>query len=98
YLIMNQEWVTETLQSVGSGSTSAYPSIRPGDILNLEVEVPDLETQRRIVNIFQSLDGKMLVNNQINDNLLELLSVQQRQLIQSRPTSLKSISMLATKT
>lgn len=43
YLIMNQEWVTETLQSVGSGSTSAYPSIRPGDILNLEVEVPDLE-------------------------------------------------------
>jgi len=72
YLIMNQEWVTETLQSVGSGSTSAYPSIRPGDILNLEVEVPDLETQRRIVNIFQSLDGKMLVNNQINDNLLEL--------------------------
>lgn len=74
YLIMNQEWVTETLQSVGSGSTSAYPSIRPGDILNLEVEVPDLETQRRIVNIFQSLDGKMLVNNQINDNLLELAS------------------------
>ncbi|MCT0040313.1 hypothetical protein EFL61_08005 [Weissella confusa] len=34
----------------------------------------------------------------LNDNLLELLSVQQRQLIQSRPTSLKSISMLATKT
>lgn len=72
YLTMNQEWVTETLQSVGSGSTSAYPSIRPGDILNLEVEVPDLETQRRIVNIFQSLDGKMLVNNQINDNLVAL--------------------------
>lgn len=75
YLIMNQEWVTETLQSVGSGSTSAYPSIRPGDILNLEVEVPDLETQRRIVNIFQSLDGKMLVNNQINDNLFELSKI-----------------------
>lgn len=75
YLIMNQEWVTETLQSVGSGSTSAYPSIKPGDILNLEVEVPDLETQRRIVNIFQSLDGKVRVNNQINDNLFELSKI-----------------------
>ncbi|MBJ7647662.1 restriction endonuclease subunit S [Weissella confusa] len=70
YLIMNQEWVTETLHSIGSGSTSAYPSIKPGDILNLEVEVPTLEKQRLIVNIFQSLDGKMLINNQINDNLV----------------------------
>ena len=72
YLIMNQEWVTETLHSIGSGSTSAYPSIKPGDILNLEVEVPTLEKQRLIVNIFQSLDGKMLINNQINDNLVAL--------------------------
>lgn len=69
YLIMNQEWVTKTLHSIGSGSTSAYPSIKPGDILNLEVEVPDLEKQRRIVNVFQSLDKKMMANNQINDNL-----------------------------
>lgn len=95
YLIMNQEWVTEMLQSVGSGSTSAYPSIRPGDILNLEVEVPDLETQRRIVNIFQSLDGKMLVNNQINDNLLELALAEYRQKVETTATTQMKLDDIA---
>lgn len=95
YLIMNQEWVTEMLQSVGSGSTSAYPSIRPGDILNLEVEVPDLETQRRIVNIFQSLDGKMLVNNQINDNLLELGRSYYQNFVDTHDTEGQMVSTIA---
>lgn len=70
YLIMNQKWVTDKLHNIGSGSTSTYPSIKPADILNLEVEIPDLTKQRRIVHFFEVLDTKIMLDKKLNDNLV----------------------------
>ena len=35
----------------------------------IEVEIPDLDIQRRVVNIINSLQNRIVLNNKINDNL-----------------------------
>lgn len=62
---------TEKLHAIAEQSVSTYPSIKPSDIGDLEIELPDLSTQRKIKNILSSIDSKIVVNNRINDNLLE---------------------------
>ena len=71
YYVLTQKEVTEHLQAIGEQSVSAYPSIKPTDIENLEVIIPDIEAQKRIVSILTAIDGKIKENEQINNNLLE---------------------------
>lgn len=87
---------TMDLGRYATGTT--VPTLNRNHLDQIKVNIPDLAQQREIANKLNLFDEKISMLNDINDNLLELLSVQQRQLIQSRPTSLKSISMLATKT
>lgn len=71
YYLLTQPTLVETLHAIAEQSTSAYPSIKPSDIENLEIEVPDLDTQKRIADILGSLDGKIAQNAEINENLLQ---------------------------
>ena len=36
---------------------------------NIDISLPDIETQRRIANVIESLSDKIEINNQINHNL-----------------------------
>lgn len=71
YYLLTQAPIVETLQAIAEQSTSAYPSIKPSDIENLEIEIPDLATQKKIADILGSLDRKITKNTEINKNLLE---------------------------
>lgn len=71
YYLLTQPTLVETLHAIAEQSTSAYPSIKPSDIEDLEIEVPDLATQKRIADILGSLDGKIAQNAAINENLLQ---------------------------
>lgn len=71
YYLLTQSTLVETLHAIAEQSTSAYPSIKPSDIEDLEIEVPDLDTQKRIADILGSLDGKIAQNAEINENLLQ---------------------------
>ncbi len=71
YYLLTQPTLVETLHAIAEQSTSAYPSIKPSDIEDLEIEVPDLDTQKRIADILGSLDGKIAQNAEINENLQE---------------------------
>ena len=71
YYILTQREITEHLQAIGEQSVSAYPSIKPSDIENLEVYLPSLEEQERIVSILSAIDEKERNNCAINNNLLE---------------------------
>lgn len=71
YYLLTQPTLVETLHAIAEQSTSAYPSIKPSDIEDLEIEVPDLDTQKRIADILGSLDGKIAQNAEINENLLQ---------------------------
>lgn len=47
------------------------PALRLGDLSKIEIEVPDMETQNKIVSIVDSITNKIDLNNGINNNLLE---------------------------
>lgn len=69
YYALTQQEVTEHLQAIAEQSVSAYPSIKPSDIENLELLLPDKNTQGKIVAILRSIDDKIKQNNEINNNL-----------------------------
>ncbi len=52
-----------------SKTSTAVPIINKSSFSNYEIEVPDLETQKRIASVLSSLDDKIELNRRINDNL-----------------------------
>lgn len=78
YYVLTQQEITEYLQSIAEQSVSAYPSIKPSDIENLEFLLPDRKTQEKIVSILRSIDEKIVQNNEINNNLQEQMEALHR--------------------
>ncbi|MDK8131639.1 restriction endonuclease subunit S [Lactobacillus iners] len=70
YYLLTQSTVVESLHAIAEQSTSAYPSIKPSDIENLEIEIPDIATQKKIADVLFSLDKKIAQNMEINKNLV----------------------------
>lgn len=69
YYLLTQTTLVDALQAIAEQSTSAYPAIKPSDIENLEIGIPDLATQKKISDILSSLDRKIAKNAEINKNL-----------------------------
>lgn len=69
YYLLTQNTLVDALQAIAEQSTSAYPAIKPSDIENLEIGIPDLATQKKISDILSSLDRKIAKNAEINKNL-----------------------------
>lgn len=62
--------VTDYLSTIASTAVSAYPSLNPSDIANLEIDIPDdLNTQKNIVNFLDNIDSKIANNNAISKEL-----------------------------
>lgn len=73
YYVLTQDSIVEKLHAIAEQSTSAYPSIKSSDIEDLEIEVPDLATQKKIADILGELDRKAKQNAEINKNLYQQL-------------------------
>lgn len=69
YYVLTQATVVDKLHAIAAQSTSAYPSLRPSDIENLEIDIPTLDEQRAIASILRCIDEKIQLNTQINRNL-----------------------------
>lgn len=69
YYFLTQNSITDYLHSIAEQSVSAYPSIKSSDLAGVEINLPDLETQKKIAKILSSLDDKIELNNAINQNL-----------------------------
>ena len=69
YYYLTKVDIIEHLQAIAEQSTSAYPSIKASDIEDLEIVLPDIETQKRIASILLQLDSKISLNTAINENL-----------------------------
>ena len=70
YYFLTQADIVESLQAIGEQSVSTYPSIKPSDIENIEIPLPSLDVQKKIVGILKSLDDKIASNSAINNNLV----------------------------
>ena len=71
YFLLSSDSITESLSAIAEQSTSAYPSIKPSDIENLEISLPPLSEQKQIATILKSIEDKIALNQQINKNLEE---------------------------
>jgi type I restriction enzyme S subunit len=69
YYFLTQPQVVEYLHSIAENSTSAYPSIKPGDIESLKIKLPPLPVQRRIAAILGALDDKIELNRRMSRTL-----------------------------
>jgi type I restriction enzyme S subunit len=69
YYYLTQNDIVDGLHAIGEQSVSAYPSIKPSDIENVELILPSLTEQVEIGNILKILDDKIANNNHINDYL-----------------------------
>lgn len=52
---------------------SGQPSIRKTDIENMNIELKDINYQRKVSKILSEIDEKIELNNKINNNLYELI-------------------------
>lgn len=69
YYFLIQDYVIEGLQAIAEQSVSAYPSIKPSDIEKLEIDIPPLTVQNKIVGILGEFDKKIETQERINHNL-----------------------------
>jgi len=71
YYYLTSEPVICYLASIAD-SKSAYPSINPSDIGEIEIPLPPLETQKEIAHILGTLDDKIELNRKMNKTLEEI--------------------------
>lgn len=69
YSFLTQDEVTEYLDVVAEGSTSAYPAFTPDVVENLTINLPSLPEQRAIAAVLSSLDDKIDLLHRQNKTL-----------------------------
>lgn len=67
HYLLATDSVKDQLEYRASGTRQR--NISPADVYDVEVFVPDLETQKRIGNCLYNIERKINANNKINDNL-----------------------------
>ena len=53
-------------------ASSTMPFVSGKALMNVEFEVPDLHTQKKVVKVLKNIEDKIKLNNEINNNLLQL--------------------------
>ena len=69
YYFLSQKEIVDYLHAIAEQAVSAYPSIKASDIEDLDILLPELSQQKKISELLKSLDDKIELNRQINDNL-----------------------------
>ncbi len=79
YYYLSQSNTTKYLHSIAEGSTSAYPSLKPGDIETFRILLPPLPEQRAIASVLSSLDDKIDLLHRQNHTLEQMAETLFRQ-------------------
>ncbi len=69
YWYLTQPSLVEYFQMLAEHSTSAYPSIKPSDLTELEISLPPLKEQCRIAAVLRSLDDRIELNRRMCETL-----------------------------
>ena len=67
YYILRNPNTRKRLLNLNIGGVQ--PSIKVPHLMELEITLPDIDTQRKISNILKAIDDKISTNQKINDNL-----------------------------
>lgn len=63
YYFLTQDTVIGQLQTIAESSKSSYPAITNNDLLELQIDLPSLDEQLKIVNILSMLEKQIAQNN-----------------------------------
>lgn len=66
------KFLTYDINRMDSGS--AIPSTDRYEIYGIEVDIPSIEYQKKVVSILESIDEKIKTNQEVNDNLYEMVN------------------------
>jgi len=69
YSYLTQDSITATLSSIAEATTTTFPAFRPEVLTEMEIDIPDLPTQKKIAEILSAYDAKIENNNKIIKNL-----------------------------
>ena len=79
YYLLSSDDTVEYLDILAEASTSAYPSLRPSDIENLDINLPPLPEQKAIAETLSSLDDKIDLLHRQNKTLEQMAETLFRQ-------------------
>ena len=68
YYKLKSKWFSDVIDGISIGSTQKAITIE--QLRNVELDVPDINKQCKIVKVLDSIFDKIAVNTKINDNLL----------------------------
>ena len=75
YYILSSDYLLSEMQHLAETRSGTFPQITFSSELGpFEIELPDINCQRKIVSILKNIDEKIELNNEINDNLEQQLS------------------------
>lgn len=70
FSLLKSNQIIDELQLLAETRSGTFPQITfSGELGPLEIKLPDFETQQKIVSILSSIEGKIELNNAINNNL-----------------------------
>ena len=69
FYILKSQAVLDELQMLAESRSGTFPQITFSEVANIEIKLPPIEQQHRILGVFKSLDDKIDCNRRINDNL-----------------------------
>ena len=69
YHYLKSESTISELQALAESRSGTFPQITFSELSQLEISIPDIETQLAISSFIDTLESKIELNRQINDNL-----------------------------
>ena len=72
YYALNNKYMYKEMLNAASGTT--IPDLKHSAFYNLEIPLPEISEQHKIVKILENIDKKIGLNNKINDNLQNLIN------------------------
>lgn len=71
YYCLTSDDVTYAMHAARKGTSNSQQRIDESILFSHSIPVPDLEVQKKIASLLGSIDDKIRINKQINDNLLQ---------------------------
>ena len=72
FYILKSDSLINRLQILAESRSGTFPQITFDELKRIEVKIPKISDQKRIVKLLIDIDSKININNQINDNLLNI--------------------------
>lgn len=94
YYYLTSNNIINELQILAETRSGTFPQITFTELSRLEIKIPDLITQNKIVYMIDTLNKKIKLNNYINDNLKELSKIFFKNL-HTKSNDLKKITDIA---